>query len=73
MELVKPADAYRLCGGISDSTARRMIAAGNFPAPIVLNRDRHQRPVRVAFVRSELDAWIRERIDRDRHKSGEAA
>jgi predicted DNA-binding transcriptional regulator AlpA len=65
-DLVKPADAYRLCGGLSESTIRRLIAANAFPRPITLNRDRHGRPVRVAFLRSELHAWIRARVTADR-------
>lgn len=70
--LVKPAAAYELCGGISESTARRLMAAGEFPRPVVLSRDRHGRPVRVAFVHAELMEFCRRRIEADRGR-GHAA
>lgn len=62
VELIKPDRAREMCGGISESTLLRLIKAGDFPKPIPLNHDRHGRPVRVAFVASELRAWIEQRI-----------
>ncbi len=67
--LVKPAAAYELCGGLSEATVRRLIAAGDFPRPVVLSKDRHGRPVRVAFVYSELMDFCRRRIEADRGHS----
>jgi predicted DNA-binding transcriptional regulator AlpA len=59
--LFKPADAARLCA-ISDTTRRRLEAAGSFPKPIVLSRTASGRPARVAFLKSELQRWIRDRV-----------
>jgi predicted DNA-binding transcriptional regulator AlpA len=67
--LLKPSSAYEMCGGISPSTARRLIAAGRFPTPIVLARDRHGRPVRVAYVYTELLSWIATHISANRPQS----
>jgi predicted DNA-binding transcriptional regulator AlpA len=66
--LVKPREALRLCGGISDSTARRLIEAGDFPRPVVLSTNRHGRPARVAFVRAELEAWVAAKIKANRRE-----
>jgi predicted DNA-binding transcriptional regulator AlpA len=60
--LVKFGEALKMVGGLSESTVRRLIAAGDFPQTVVLNRDRHGRPVRVAFVESEVLAWCAARI-----------
>jgi predicted DNA-binding transcriptional regulator AlpA len=49
-------------GGISDSTLRRLIQAGDFPAPVVLSRDSRGRPARIAFVVDELVAWVNRKI-----------
>lgn len=74
--LVSPADAIPLIGGLSLSTINRLIksreedaAAGKppFPLPVVLNRDRHGKPVRKAFVESELAAWNVAKIAADRN------
>jgi predicted DNA-binding transcriptional regulator AlpA len=64
--LVEPAEAYRIVGGLSESTIRRMIRVGTFPRPVVLNRDRHGKAVRVAYIYDELIAWNRQRIEADR-------
>jgi len=56
----------RICGGLSESTLRRLIAAGRFPRPVVLGRNRHGRPVRIAWIHEELVDWVRDRISADR-------
>ena len=43
--------------GLSSSTLYEMTAAGEFPAPIPIGRQA------VAWLDSEVDAWINERID----------
>jgi len=43
--------------GLSSSTLYEMTAAGEFPAPIPIGRQA------VAWLDSEVDAWIKERID----------
>ena len=42
----------------------REIAAGNFPAPVKIG------PRSVAWVESEIDAWINQTIKKDRQKDG---
>lgn len=49
-------------GGLSGSTIRRLIAAGDFPAPIVLSRTSRGKPARVAWVESEVTAWVERKI-----------
>lgn len=56
-----------MAGGISDSTRRRI---PDFPAPIVLSRNRHGKPARIAFVEQEVLDWCERRI---RAHRGEAA
>lgn len=53
-ELISPAEARRISGGISESTLRRLLAAGDYPEPIVLSRTRAGRPARIAFARAEV-------------------
>lgn len=43
--------------GLSSSTLYEMTAAGEFPAPIPIGRQA------VAFLESEVDAWIKQRIE----------
>lgn len=43
--------------GLSSSTLYEMTAAGEFPAPIPIGRQA------VAWLDSEVDAWIKERIE----------
>jgi predicted DNA-binding transcriptional regulator AlpA len=64
--LLSPAAARALSGGISESTVRRLIAAGKYPRPVVISRCRDGRPARVAFVESEVRTWAAEVIYRDR-------
>ncbi len=68
--LVPPAEARRKCGGISESTHYRLLAAGDFPKPIVLSRTRSGRAARIAFLEDELDAWIAAKVQANR---GEAS
>jgi len=61
--LIEPAEARAISGGISDSTQRRLIATGDYPPPVVLSRTTRGKPARVAFVRGEVLAWCRRRIE----------
>ncbi len=36
---------------------------GRFPRPITLARNRHGRPVRVAWIEGEIREWIAARIE----------
>lgn len=49
-------------GGISESAMRRLIKAGQFPAPVVLGVTRRGKPARIAFVVAELLAWVEGRV-----------
>ena len=64
--LVSPAEARRMCGGLSAATVHRLRQAGAFPRAVVLGRDRRGKPVRIAYVESELHRWIAERIQTGR-------
>jgi len=59
--LVAPGDTRRITS-LSASTIRRLVEAGQFPRPIVLSRNRHGKPVRIAYVLSELEEWCAQRI-----------
>ena len=61
--LVSPREACRMCGGISESMRRRL---PDFPAAVALGRDRTGKPTRIAFVRTEVEAWIAGKIARAR-------
>jgi prophage regulatory protein len=54
-ELLSRDDVARLTG-LSPATVERYRRKGNLPAPIRLG------PNRIAWVRSELEAWIAKRI-----------
>src|SRR5438552_7791150 len=60
--LLSPRAGLALSGGISDQTRRRLIAAGKYPPPIVLSRNRHGRPVRVAWIESQVREWVAKQI-----------
>jgi predicted DNA-binding transcriptional regulator AlpA len=64
--LLSPEAALARSGGISDSTRRRLIKAGDYPAPIVLSRDRHGKPARVAWIDREVREWARRKIAESR-------
>lgn len=64
--LISPPEARRISGGISESTQRRLIDAGEYPRAVVLSRTGSGRPARVAFVRDEVLGWCRRRIESDR-------
>ena len=66
VRLVSPNETRLMCGGLSTSTLRRLIAANAFPRPVILARDRHNKPVRIAFVYAELTAWCRDRVEAER-------
>ena len=57
--LLRRPDVLYRCG-ISNSTLHRLINAGNFPAPIQLG------PRAVAWVESEINEWIEQRIEASR-------
>ena len=71
--LLSPEAGLAMSGGISDSTRRRLIAAGQYPPPVVLSRDRRGKPVRVAWVEAEIRAWVASRIAAARAEGPEAA
>lgn len=60
--LVAPRDLRGMIGGLSDSTIRRLVDEGRFPAPIVLSRTRSGRPCRVAWIEAEVRQWCAARI-----------
>jgi predicted DNA-binding transcriptional regulator AlpA len=66
-ELVSPRRARAMCGDISESTRRRLT---DFPSPVVLGRNSRGKATRIAFVRSELEAWIAQRIKGGRSGAG---
>lgn len=74
-ELVALRPALAMVGGLSESTIRRLIAEDRFPRPVVLSKTKSGRPCRIAFVRSELTAWVASTIARARaeHRSVESA
>jgi predicted DNA-binding transcriptional regulator AlpA len=65
-ELISPAEARRISGGLSESTIRRLVSDGAYPKPITLSRNRRGGPARIAFVRAEVLEWNRQRIAADR-------
>ncbi len=52
-----------MVGGLSESTIRRLMDVGRFPRPIASARNRHGRPVRVAWIEGEIREWIAARIE----------
>jgi predicted DNA-binding transcriptional regulator AlpA len=64
--LLSCAEARRISGGISRATQARLIAAGDYPQPIVLSVTRHGKHARVAWVESEVRAWVARRISASR-------
>lgn len=55
-------DAGRACGGLSESTLRRLVKEKRFPKPIVVSRTKSGRPARVAFVASEVHQAVADMI-----------
>lgn len=60
--LLKPDVARAMAGGMSASTQHRLVKAKAFPEPITLSKTKKGRPARVAFLESEVRAWIADRI-----------
>ncbi|QFT86562.1 Prophage CP4-57 regulatory protein (AlpA) [Halomonas sp. THAF12] len=54
--LLRRPEVLRRCA-ISNSTLHRLINAGNFPAPVPVG------PRAVAWIESEINDWIEERIE----------
>ena len=50
-----------LAGDLSPSTLRRLVAAGEFPAPVVLSRTKAGKPCRIAWVEEEVLVWCANR------------
>ena len=65
-ELVDFPRVEQITGGLSRATITRRIKDGSLPRPVVLSRDRHGRPLRVAFVLAEVLAYNRRAIARGR-------
>lgn len=63
--LLRRPDVLHRCG-ISNSTLHRLINAGDFPAPVQLG------PRAVAWVESQIDQWIEERISQARPNRNDA-
>ena len=57
--LIRRPEVLRRCG-ISNTTLHRLIHADDFPAPIQLG------PRAVAWVESEINEWIEQRIEASR-------
>jgi predicted DNA-binding transcriptional regulator AlpA len=55
-------EARARAAGLSESTVRRRIHDGTFPAPIVLSMKGNGIPGRIGFVADEVDAWVRKTI-----------
>ena len=70
--LMAPADVSRACGGLSESTLRRLVRAGTFPRPVVLSRTRSGHPCRVAWPASDVASWIAARIAEGRQERAAA-
>ncbi|WP_373182416.1 helix-turn-helix transcriptional regulator [Halomonas campaniensis] len=62
--LLRRPDVLHRCG-ISNSTLHRLINAGDFPAPIQLS------PRAVAWIESEINEWIEQRIEASRAGEGQ--
>src|SRR5262245_33308348 len=61
-ELVDFPRVEQITGGLSRTTINRRIEDGSLPRPVVLSRDRHGRPLRVAVVLAEGLAYNRRAI-----------
>lgn len=61
--LVAPRDLRAMVGGLSESSIRRLVDAGEFPAPIVLARTKAGHPCRIAWIEAEVSAWVVRRIE----------
>lgn len=61
-ELIDFPRVEQITGGLSRATITRRIKDGSFPRPVVLSRDRHGRPLRVAFVLAKVLAYNRRAI-----------
>jgi prophage regulatory protein len=56
--------------GLSRDTIRRHVAAGAFPAPVVLGRYKDGSPSSVGWVEEEIYAWLEARkAERDSPKA----
>jgi predicted DNA-binding transcriptional regulator AlpA len=66
LRLVSAVEARLMCGGLSASMLRRLVARNEFPRPVVIARDQEGRPVRFAFVFEELQRWCEQRAAKDR-------
>lgn len=62
--LIRRPEVLQRCG-ISNTTLHRLIHADDFPAPIQLG------PRAVAWVESEINEWIKQRIEASRAGEGQ--
>ena len=62
-ELLSPEETRRRCGGISRAAMDRLVKAGLFAQPVVVLKTNGGKPVRIAYVRSKVAAWIEERVN----------
>ncbi len=69
---IKPSQAAELAG-LSAATIRRLVQAGEFPPPVVLSLTRSGRHARVAYVQSEIQAWLKARIATGKRARGSSA
>ncbi|WP_280562595.1 AlpA family transcriptional regulator [Chromohalobacter sp. 48-RD10] len=63
--LLRRPEVLQRCG-ISNTTLHRLINAGDFPSPIQIS------PRAVAWVESEINEWIEQRIEASRNQGGAA-
>lgn len=65
VDLLTAAEVVRRTS-LSLPTIRRRMAAREFPLPVVLSRDRHGRPLRIAWASDDVSAWILARVTEHR-------
>jgi predicted DNA-binding transcriptional regulator AlpA len=64
--LLSPTVVRDRVGGVSRSLLYQWIREGTFPRPVTLQRTKRGRAARVAWVESEVQAWIAGTIARER-------
>ncbi len=75
MKLLSYEGVGALLADSSEATVRRLVKAGQLPAPVVLSRRSDGRPGRVGFVSDDVERAIAALVDRarGRNSSPEAA
>lgn len=64
VQLLRRNDVLRRCA-FSNSTLYRLIRTGEFPAPIQLS------PRAIAWVESEVNNWLQQRVEASRDTEGD--